>query len=144
MKKRWIFRGIVLLLLAVCVTVWVASYWGGMRVQGCRGGRFLQVIAVEGVGYMGEDGSVPFRDSPFRFSFEHGARAKDLLDMSTTTWSFGGIFRNLPVSGYIIFPFWLPTLPSALLLWFVWRKTRARPVGRGFPVEPAKSGEQQP
>jgi hypothetical protein len=36
-------------------------------------------------------------------------------------------------------PLWFLTVPSALLLRFVWRKTRAKP--RGFPVEVAKSGE---
>ena len=32
-------------------------------------------------------------------------------------------------------PLYFPTLLSALLLWLVWRKTRPKYNGKGFPVE---------
>jgi hypothetical protein len=36
---------------------------------------------------------------------------------------------------YIMIPLWFPPLLSALLLWLVWRKTRPKSSGKGFPVE---------
>ena len=37
---------------------------------------------------------------------------------------------------FVSFPLWFPTLLSALLLWFIWRKTPAERNSRGFPVAP--------
>jgi hypothetical protein len=59
-----------------------------------------------------------------------------------STWHFMGFTYDDRIVGRgATIPLWFPTLLSALLLWFVWRKTRATPVGRAFPVEVAKSGE---
>jgi hypothetical protein len=41
----------------------------------------------------------------------------------------------------VLIPLWFPTLLFALLLWLVWRKTRGKGPGRGFPVEVGKKAE---
>ena len=59
------------------------------------------------------------------------------VPVPTTLGFYGGAVPRLPDSLLIVFPLWLPTLLLLALNWLVWRMTRRRGEGRGFPVEPA-------
>jgi hypothetical protein len=51
-------------------------------------------------------------------------------------------YTKLRSSWEIHIPFYFTTLLSAMLLWLIWRKTRAKYNGKGFPVEVAGSGKK--
>jgi hypothetical protein len=140
MKKSWLIRDLALTLLTLCVVAWVGSYWRCLYFA-CESGRPFTVIwNVVGIarGRFWTRTHWPSRVDEF------GLCTRPLgKDYQWGTSGFMGFSLQWGVRGAIVIPLYLPTLLSALLLWFVWRETRAKP--RGFPVEPVvKSGEKQP
>ena len=149
MKKRWLIRGLALLLLTLCVGAWVGSYWrAALAVHLERDTPSVLVVADDGwiycarkrVGYSG----APRWEMVF-FSTQDAAPFGD--QGAQTQYRFAGFSINTAAGCWeMIVPFYFPTFLSALLLWFVWRKTRAKAIGRAFPVEVAvatETGEKQ-
>jgi hypothetical protein len=51
---------------------------------------------------------------------------------SPAKWQTSDLMGFYIEKSFITIPFWFLTVLSALLLWFLWKKSRPRP--RGFPV----------
>ena len=151
MKKHWLIRNIFIGLLALCAVFWAGSYWRATEIShdGVLGtaGESLRMsdgrISIDKY-YIVDDPSATqpkWTYSSESFSPE-AARARGWDFYERSKYRCLG-FSLEPWSSATI-PLWFPTLLFALLLWFVWRKTKAKPVGGAFPVEPAKAGERQP
>ena len=141
MVMRWLMRGVCLVLLAGVVGVWVGSYAGWLEMYKYSAGRDWGVGAVQGLGYMGRSGNMGFPTTPPEFGFLRGETAKSIGLPLRTLGFYGGLWPVVRDLWLIIFPLWLPTLLLVVLNGFVWRWTRRRNVGRGFPVEPAKKAD---
>ena len=137
MKKRWLIRSIFMGLLTLCVTAWVGSFcweievyhYGERRVgAGIYWGRVC-AFWVEVAGDDPKWGVVCIPAS--NLSEGRWSDKDDFFDK----FNWCGFCVAGPPLNQATIPFWFPTLLSALLLWFVWRKTKAKP--RGSPVEVA-------
>ena len=145
MMRRWVIRSMLILLLAMCVTAWVGSYWAlGISHYG----RTWDGVLLED----GRIGIVQF-NSIFNFNGVPGwdwGKHRGVMDW--TIWdknrdTYAALkfsYSSSVIHWGVTFPLWFPTLLAALLLWFIWRKTKAKPIGGAFPVEPTKAGEKQP
>ncbi len=145
MHRRWIIRSLALALLTLCVTAWMGSYW----------------LDVEAEWYIDLDVFRAHLECG-RMVIEHDTRAEDYVMPRCTAhigvhgkpfrfhygymrWQFLGFgydpsrirFSKGDDNWSAAAPLWFPTLLSALLLWLIWRKTRPKYNGKGFPVEPA-------
>jgi hypothetical protein len=141
MLRRWLIRVPFLLALALVVGVWVTSYFAGFSVNTTLAARDWSVGSVHGLNifYTFPDSNDLLSRPTFRFRFQSHATVQD-WNLARTTWGFhGSADARVPDSVLIVFPLWLPTLLLAGLNWFVWRKTRAKYNGRGFPVEAAST-----
>jgi hypothetical protein len=129
----------------------VGSFWEELRVD--RG--------IEHYGYWAalECGQVTFGSDNFSRSGEewnnrrfwtiyHGAANREASQFfyRQTQCHFMGFgydpLIRIPGWGehrHLLLPLWFPTALSALLLWFVWCKTRRNPAAKGFPVEAVES-----
>ena len=140
MVMRWLMRGVCMALLAGVVGVWVGSYAGGLEMYKFSAGRYWRVGTVQGLGYMAGCDVLGLPTAPLRFDFMRGETAADDALPPTTLGFYGKGWPWVSVS-YIIFPLWLPALLLVVLNGFVWRWTRRRKLGRGFPIEPAKKAD---
>ena len=145
MFRRWIIRGLALTLLTLCVVAWVGSYWRVVGISYNEATRSQSLFGAKGKARL----LVSLPDGAMRrWRFYYNANAYS--DHENARYHFMGFafdraggqaLGGLP--GWPIWAVWVPlyfpTLLSALLLWFVWRKTRAKPIGGAFPVEPAKA-----
>ena len=147
MIRRWFIRGLALTLLALCVVAWVGSYWrGAYLMHDGRGWQQRAILARGGIGLGILRVSGPFHSQWLRGTmaiepdFGWGLDKDDVFGWT----GFHFVYRWADKT--IVIPLWFPTLLSALLLWFVWRKTRAKQTGRAFPVQvPATIlGESKP
>lgn len=144
MVRRWLIRSLPLMLLTLCVVVWVGSYFetvwawhnAGMieRNLGCECG------SITFTEYHDFTPSVNgwhwYHQPSVKAPFEEGYRS--------CTYKFLGFayqpdWGHFATGWYVIIPTWFPTLLSVLLLWLVWRKTKAKPLGGAFPIDPAAS-----
>jgi hypothetical protein len=136
MIRRWLIRMPFLLALALVVSVWMASYFGGLQLTCWFRGRLGSVGAVQGATFM-IHATHQGAPAQYRFRFQDGATAEE-WGIVPAFWcgrlSWGAWSVN--------FPLWLPTLLLGGLNWLVWRKTRPKHNGKGFPVEPA--GKEAP
>jgi hypothetical protein len=145
MVGRWIVRGLTVTLLAMCVAAWVGSYWWSAGVEYkpglcygvfATGGR-IEVVRRE-----------PFFEDPgwhlsgFRTNPRH---IPDLERDATRRWLVANVGGG-ETYWWVTVPMWAPAAVLALGAWVVWRKTRAKSGGQGFPVVPAtmKEGELPP
>jgi hypothetical protein len=133
MVRRWIIRSLALMLLTLCVTAWVGSYWREIvayeKSQSFqRGGFFAGRLCLLSC----DAGQIIWSD-------------KTLYEFAVYNWDiqanyhilgFHFVHCKFPEWTEIIIPLWFPTLLSALLLWFVWWKTKPRKMRQGFPIEP--------
>ena len=139
MMRRWLIRALALALLTLGVVAWVGSYYYWPRIA-FADKSWDRIFFVSGRLGLGHD-----RPSvePF-IGWHFDCPPKVVNDLwpdadATSTWhGFGFSWFYRQHNWYITFPLWFPTLLSTLLLWFVWRKTKAKYNGRGFPVEPTK------
>jgi hypothetical protein len=142
MFRRWLIRSLALTLLTLCVLAWVGTYWMGAGVT-YRGKKEYELGVLNGIIYGGNLGAI----SPWKLpqgvhvyrlrhlaGFALGAEDKDFEFLK-----FWCLINPLGVEVGI--PLYFPTLLSAILLWFAWRKTRAKPSGGAFPVEVAAKTE---
>jgi hypothetical protein len=86
--------------------------------------------------------------TPEGLRFETGVPQRKELKKSytATAYRLGGFGWDEPVgflgtSVYVFVPLWFPAMLSVGLLWVVWRKTRGKYDGKGFPVEVGGVGE---
>ena len=149
MKKRWLIRSIFIQLLAVCVAAWVGSYWQMVGVEFTQDQR-SQLLAVEGGLIVIGDGEQSLWIGG-RVLLHHHPSDNESLKKSYLATDYhvaGFAYNSASITHHLrraaTIPLYFPTLFSTLLLWFVWRKTKAKPIGRAFPMEPAKKGEQRP
>jgi hypothetical protein len=142
MVLRWLIRGVCLALLAGVVGVWVGSYAGALCMEKRAAGRFWDVEAVQGLGFLYRTADVGIQTTPLKFDFMLGQTDDFLPPRTLGFFHFGWPWD--PTGCLIIFPLWLPALLLVVLNGLVWRWTRRRKVGVGavgFPVEPAKKAD---
>ncbi|HVT81139.1 MAG TPA: hypothetical protein VHM90_10825 [Phycisphaerae bacterium] len=137
MVRRWIIRVPFLLALACVLSVWAVSYFGALAVFKESPGDRRYIGAVQGLCDIGEIHPALEPLAP-QSLFYPGSNAKAWGIPPTTLGFFWG--DPFPYYFEIVFPLWLPAVVLAGLNWFVWRKTRAKGVGRAFPVEAASEG----
>jgi hypothetical protein len=156
MLRRWIIRGLALALLTLCAVAWAGSSWRTMGTAWfgatARFDAWMVLSNDRAIFFLHPRLYCPIPNYWSWFSgLDENASAWDIevaaqsllernraLGVSLMEFGFG------QTNGFDAIPLWFPTLLSTLLLWFVWRKTRAKPAGGAFPVEPAKAGENQP
>ena len=133
--KRWIIRSLFIGLLLLCVGGYGFSY-----IRGCEvADTFNKVWGVQ-------SGWGKLHLSWFGISSFSGLWVNDFpvdagydleyVDHFHSHYCLGFFIRFEPDRTLFTIPFWFPTTISALLLWWVWRKTRPPVKGRAFPVEP--------
>lgn len=151
MMRRWLIRGLALTLLTLCALAWVGSYFQRAYIQ--YAGQNCYYLDVEsgtirfslsddgfGAGRWDWNYLSPWKYlSPYRQQFQ-GAYQRAKYHFAGFAFSRYHI-TPLFLSGWFMdVPLYFPTLLSTLLLWLVWRKTRPKYNGRGFPVEAAGKG----
>jgi hypothetical protein len=149
MVWQWIIRGMGIALLALCVTAWVGSYFKCVSVSyGSKTDRWtLDLVA-------GESAFSGIRAAVSRgWTVEHGQYYPDQRDRMRAVYkiipyhALGFAWepsRGFGIHPSVWIPLWFPSLVFALLLWFVWRKTRLKYSGKGFPVEVTKAEARKP
>jgi len=143
MIRRWFIRSLALMLLTLCVVAWVGSYWREMGVLykspgntcgvGVQGGR----LCVLHYG-----GSATVHGPGWHLLVQAPSGDWSLWDSVTAKTSFLGIrYLHIPSAFACVLPLWLPAVLLVVLNGIVWRKTRAKPAGRAFPVETTTKAE---
>jgi hypothetical protein len=134
MLRRWFVFGLALMLLSLCVTVWGVSYWRYLYARH-TGTTFLNFVLNSGrmaISWI----STPGARSEWHFANEEAGSWDDADKISKFSWL--GFSYDVGVGMfYFTIPLWLPSLLSLLFLWFAWRKTRRKPKGKAFPIEPS-------
>ena len=149
MIRRWIIRGLALTLLMLCVAAWVGSYFKAAETR-----LFGNILTFQ-------SGSVTLIYYVHWANFDSADTwdcSFEPLDAVLPVYNFYSECRYhflwiaySPLNGdmglrFFIAPMRFHSVLSALLLWFVWRKTKPKVLAAcgAFPVEPAKEGERQP
>ena len=151
MLGRWIWRGMKVSVVAVCVTAWVGSYWYLVMAWHTPDGRNGVCASVE---YGTVVVSSPIqRGSAFNVRLWQGrgrlvdAHAWPISWPTYSKWYWmcewhGAGFAvgwGIPDKGWMVMvPLWFITGVAGLVLVWVWRRTRSVRVGRAVPVEVAK------
>ena len=146
MLRRWIIRSLTLTLVLGVLTAWVASYW-------------VTAILVHyvpmGGGGIGQNGFLAISTGQICFLREGPLLSADwqagLTSNTDTHWwvpefldsyftyskfRFLGFYFNNGKAQFVSIPLWFTTILAAGLLWLVWRKTKPKPNGHAFPIEP--------
>jgi hypothetical protein len=143
--RRWLFRGVVMTLCLACVAGWIASalqplrgvWWNDNDSYDLRlDGRSILVGHVKPSIHDGSSGMRWFFLSP-----ERPVRKPFYGDGVTRFLGFALWSSPLDPRDWTVWvPFWFPTLLCAGLFFLVWRWTRTRHNGRGFPVDIRSEG----
>ena len=141
MIRRWLIRALALALLTLCVVAWVGSYWRDVLVYFYWKNTIVIDVDINW-------GRVRGTLEPTGGSVPHAPWGWDTIRASN--WHVRDSFVDYKCLGFAwtyksqfgytqaMVPLWFPTLLAASLLWFVWRKTPAKPeTQRGFPVRQA-------
>jgi hypothetical protein len=143
MLRRWIIRGIAIAVLTLCVAAWVGSYFRWVAVcygrdthswwlrQAC--GKLFFNDQYRPPGYPNEWYMQYGRCDAYNRDQTRGIYEKSAYHLMGFAWEPPA---SRELSQWIMIPLWFPTTLSAGLLWPVWRKTRPKYKGKGFPVEP--------
>ena len=143
--KRWIIRSFFIGLLLLCMGGWVVTakyqcfiaYRHGGHAIDCN--LYLGVICVVFV----SSATGPTGWDHFVICLPHARFwPPELFWDHHMFWGFGFDHRASAFTRFAV-PYWFTILVSAALLWLVWRKTRPKPKGRAFPVEPSKPIAEQ-
>jgi hypothetical protein len=141
MIRRWFIRLPCLVALTLVVGVWITSYFGGIVVSRKLPDSYCGIVAGQGLVTFGKEPHAHSGFEPPNFRFDpHEFVRFGAFGSPTLGFRYTGM-PNIPDSLVIVFPLWLPTVVLAMLCWYVWRKTRGKYNGRGFPVEAAKKAE---
>ena len=142
MIRRWLIRGLALTLLALCIVAWAGSYGRGAYIRHESDG--WQEWAELETGGMGFEWCRV--SGPVQFHWLWGT-----MSIEPDFWMVWGEDDICGWTGFhlmnrenqksVVIPLWFPTLLSAALGLFVWRKTRPKYNGKGFPVEPTPKAE---
>jgi hypothetical protein len=150
MIRRWLIRGLALTLLTLCVVAWVGSYfqqhWFGRYAWDRYSICVLAYGSIIWDKYDLKHVENPMEIRPWRPWSDWLPPELDFTPWghrAPKNWTLGFAYMPWDIRGEwnATVPLWFPTLLSALLLWFVWRKTRPAYNGRGFPVEVAANGK---
>jgi hypothetical protein len=150
MFRRWLIRGLALALLTLCVVAWGGSFFEGIELGNLSGNVDRPIGAVWGVGWVRQTRGVYTSDRLFEYEFLSPRELRVWISKHTTSGFFIGDqpgqikIPGLLESSMMAFPLWLPTLILAGLNCLVWRKTRPKFNGRGFPVEAAAKEAPHP
>ena len=140
MRLRWIIRGLALLLLLASIALWVRSYW---HVYEVRTSTFAVLSANGTLSFVADHSTtrVSWNSKPMDLRFKNDFETA----YSDSKYHALGIafqpHRPGRFKRFAMVPHWAPSLAAALLLWFVWRKTRVK-IAKAFPVEVAATGPQ--
>ena len=144
MKKRWLIRSLFLLPLVCVVAAWVGSYFATFSFDKWFEGRERHMGAVQGLIHLEEGSNDGLPDTPLQIHVYSGKKITDSVAIGAKFGFYAGKFPFTRDSFMIVFPLWLPTLLLAAVNWIVWRKTRAKPIGKAFPVEPTSAQGEPP
>jgi hypothetical protein len=138
MSRRWLIRIPCLLPLVLIVGLWVTSHFGGIQICGGFWSRQFLFMSAEGLGCLDVERQGTSTSNSIDFIFIPQLTALNWYWKGTTPHFWGGRFWTYSdgFGSAFLFRFWLPTLPMVALNWFVWRKTRPKYNGKGFPIEP--------
>ena len=144
MIRRWIIRGLCIWTLLLCIGLWILCgiRYGYLWYESHN--RELTLDAINGqirincyrdTHIRASWGYRIFRNDPSQFwpSLQEPRPDDAIHHFYYAGFSFYS--SNGDPLWEVSIPGWFPTLLSAALLWFVWRKTRPTQLGQGFPVE---------
>lgn len=138
MFQCWLIRGVTLTLLTLCAAVWAGSYWLELDVQFSNKMLYCAGLS-EGRMCVTRREMVLHNGNPTVSAGWHlelvSAEIGEWSWHDTPIWDLMGFsFFSAADCTVIKIPLWFPT-GSFVLLWFLWRKAKKRPLGRGFPIE---------
>ena len=134
MLRRWLMFGLALLLLTLCLAAWGVSYW--RQLYAFHNGKTYLSFTLSSARVLIRWGSKLDLGPGWHFYTQEVESWDDLDQRATFCWlgfSYGPGF-DFP---YFTIPLWFPSLLSLLLVWFTWRKSRRKPEGKAFPIEPS-------
>jgi hypothetical protein len=149
MLRRWIIRSLAVALLTLCAAAWAGSYSERIDVVWGSQTAFWKASLER----------AEFRFVYYRLGFTPGWElghwrydaAQDAMMRSgyerTPYHALGFAWQWDPAAELqllVMIPLWFPTLLSAGCLWLVWRKTRPKYSGKGFPVEVGEKAAKKP
>ena len=138
MRRRWLVRVAVLLMLMIVAAIWIVSSFGDFGCGKAVRGQEWYVGAIRGHCYFGVNYLHDNRSGPLEFDSHWGLTFNNTA-LPRTTLGFG-YHRGIDFLGRdrlaIVIPLWAPTLLLVALNWFIWRITRPPPALSAFPVEP--------
>jgi hypothetical protein len=142
MIRRRLIRIPCICLLALSVAAWVVSYFQmlGVGRMGCQHTWSLEMECGTISYYWDTQSRLPDPNGPIWIwlHWPSDSQRMDYLHKIAAIRFLGFAYRPTPAwfQSWVLFvPFWFPTLLSTLLLCLVWRKTRPKHLGRGFPVD---------
>ena len=146
MKWRWIIRGLGIALLTLSVTAWVGSHWETLGIWRAQGNHFVVLELRRGeILFESRNEKDANFSPPWLWIHQDAQKREDNEENYRSTkfhfWGFAydPVITDTSESRPVLVPIWFPTLLSTLLLCLVWRKTRPKYSGKGFPVEVAKT-----
>jgi hypothetical protein len=142
MKQRWLIRAVSVSLLALCVVAWVVSTITGYEIA--QSATWLVIAEKGNFCFVATTASVHFDFSACKTDGTWLTYYEMLGGREWAGFRCGHTVDFHTDIGWLGFPFWFPTLLSAVLFWLVWQKTRPKYNVSGFPVEVAEKGATKP
>jgi hypothetical protein len=136
MLRRWLIRCTFVALCAVCLALWLTSFWLGAEIWLGGTTRWSRFILAGGRLVFDSISNESKSFHPWRFDHfnAEGERWED--HDKVCNFRFLGFTYYHGANGYdVSIPLWAPTILTGLLLGLAWRKTKPRSQGAGFPVE---------
>jgi hypothetical protein len=135
MKRRWFIRSLVAIPFLVCVVAWAVSEWHWCGPGYHNGRRSSWDLWLN----RGAISLWKFRDNEiehWEWLWSPAVRLPDFRNDSIYELCGFAIGKN--TGGYTSFvmvvPLWFPTLASAIVLLWTWRKTGTKAAGGAFPM----------
>ena len=121
-SSRGCFRLLGLVMLILCILAWIGSYWRGFFIGFGRidplGGWYTPLLAIA--------------NGRIALNWPNWSGDLDIGFAIPSKWRTTGFIGFYIENRYITVPLWFLTMLSALILCFLWRKSRA--MAKGFPV----------
>jgi hypothetical protein len=149
---RWVIRGVCVALLTLWATAWLGSYFGWVAVLIGNKTRYWAPALIGGELEVPEQ----YYQHPTGLGgwnviygqCDAAMRSEKQTRYENTAYHLLGFAwqsRTNPWEHrYMAIPLWFPTALFAGLLWLVWRKTRPKYNGKGFPVEIGEKAANPP
>ena len=143
MQLRWLIRGFAIALLTLCLSVWAWSYFYCVCITYTPWpNKPYSVMTYTGGAFFSSNLASLLFDGqpPPSWEFSYDRETYSLSDYPDHKRFMGFAYSEFIISPGVVWPrvgipFWFFSLFFAGLLWFVWRQTRPKTAGRGFPVE---------